>query len=58
MTQDIKTKKKERKICGVMDHDFKHLVRKGRADWRCPKCSQNVMLLLVFAHEAGIDLTK
>ena len=51
----MKDKKKE---CGIMEHDFKHLKRFGRADWRCPKCGKNVMLLLVFAQESGIDLTK
>jgi len=53
-----KTSKEERVECGPFDHDFKHLIRKGRADYRCPKCNENVMLLLVFAQDAGIDLTK
>ena len=47
--------KKEK--CEVMEHDFKHLKRFGRADWRCPKCGENVMLLLVYAYQAGIYLT-
>lgn len=47
-----------KKDCGVTEHDFKHLKRFGRADWRCPKCGKNVMLLLVYAQQAGIDLTK
>lgn len=51
-------KNKEEKKCEVMNHDFKHLKRFGRADWRCPKCGENVMLLLVYAYKAGIDLTK
>lgn len=50
--------KTQQKKCEGLDHDFKNLKRHGRADWRCPKCGENVMLLLVFAHEAGIDLTK
>lgn len=53
----METKKPETK-CGVSDHDFKHLKRYGRADWRCPKCQENVMILLVLAADAGIDLTK
>lgn len=51
-------KSKKIKECGVMEHDFKHLKRFGRADWRCPKCGNNVMLLLVFAQQSGIDLTE
>lgn len=31
---------------------------KGRADYRSPKCGENVMLLLVFAADANVDLTK
>ena len=46
------------KKCDTLNHDFKHLKRFGRADWRCPKCGENVMLLLVYAYQAGIDLTK
>lgn len=49
------TKKKE---CDTFEHDFKHLKRYGRADYRCPKCGVNVMLLLFFASEAGVDLAK
>lgn len=49
---------KQKKDCETLNHDFKHLKRYGRADWRCPKCEENVMLLLVFASQAGIDLTK
>lgn len=48
----------KKKVCKNLNHDFKHLKRYGRADWRCPKCGKNVMLLLFFAYEAGIDLTK
>jgi hypothetical protein len=44
--------------CKNFNHDFKNLKRRGRADWRCPLCGENVMLLLVFAADAGIDLTK
>jgi ribosomal protein L37AE/L43A len=55
-TKMNKTKKKF--DCKNLQHDFKHLKRYGRADWRCPKCGENVMLLLVYAYEAGIDLTK
>jgi len=44
--------------CNDFNHDFKHLKRYGRADWRCPKCDTNVMLLLVTAQQAGIDLTE
>ncbi len=43
--------------CETLDHDFGNLRRFGRADWRCPKCGENVMLLLVLAADAGIDLT-
>jgi len=50
--------KDKRKECKIFDHDFKNLIRKGRADWRCPKCGKNVMILLVYAEQAGIDLTK
>lgn len=51
-------KEKVKKECEVFNHDFKHLKRYGRADWRCPKCGKNVMILLVYAYDAGIDLTK
>ena len=44
--------------CKNLQHDFKHLKRFGRADWRCLKCGENVMLLLVFASQVDIDLTK
>lgn len=50
--------KKENIVCKDYTHDFKHLKRVGRADWRCPKCNDNVMFLLVTAYEAGIDLTE
>lgn len=40
------------------DHDFKNLKRMGRADYRCPRCGKNVMMLLVLAKDAGIDLTE
>ena len=53
-----KTIKQPKKTCSVLNHDFKNLKRYGRADWRCPKCGINVMLLLVFAEQSGIDLTK
>ena len=46
------------KKCDILCHDFKNLVRHGRADWRCPKCGENVMLLLVYATQAGLDLTE
>ncbi len=58
LKQPTSMNKEIKNDCGVMDHDFKHLKRYGRADYRCPKCSKNVMLLLVFAAEAGLDLTK
>mgnify|MGYP001608290588 CR=1 FL=1 len=48
----------KKKKCSAFDHDFKNLKRYKRADWRCPRCGYNVMLLLVFASEAGVDLTK
>ena len=53
-----KPKVVKKKECLNLQHDFKHLKRYGRADWRCPICGENVMLLLVFAQEVGIDLTK
>ena len=53
-----KTIKQPKKTCLALNHDFKNLKRYGRADWRCPKCGINVMLLLVFAEQSGIDLTK
>lgn len=49
------TKKKE---CELFEHDFKNLIRRGRATAFCPKCDTDVMLLLVYALDAGIDLTK
>lgn len=52
------TGKTNKKSCENLDHDFKHLKRYGRADWRCPKCGDNVMLLIVLAQQAGIDLTE
>lgn len=48
----------KKKDCDTLEHDFKHLKRFGRADHRCPICGKNVMLLLVYASQAGIDLTK
>ena len=39
-------------------HDYENLKRCGRADWRCPKCGDDVMLELAVAYEAGVDLTK
>ena len=44
--------------CEIFEHDFKHLLRRGRATAVCPKCGKDVMLLLVYALGAGIDLTK
>jgi hypothetical protein len=44
--------------CKNLQHDFKHLKRCGRANWQCPVCKKDVILLLVLAHESGIDLTK
>lgn len=44
-----------KKLCKNLQHDFKNLKRFGRADWRCPKCGDNVMLLLLYMYEAGID---
>lgn len=58
MTNTLTLQEKTNKECEVFDHDFKHLKRFGRADYRCPKCGKNVMLLIVYAQEAGIDLTK
>jgi hypothetical protein len=55
MTNPIQT---ENRKCKTLEHDFKHLKQYGWADWRCPKCGENVMLLLVFAYDAGIDLTN
>lgn len=52
---NLKAPKKE---CEVFEHDFKNLKRFGRADWRCPLCGKNVMILLVYASDAGIDLTE
>lgn len=59
MTTPMNSLNRDRKkTCDTLNHDFKHLKRFGRADWRCPKCGENVMLLLVYAYQAGIDLTK
>lgn len=33
-------------------HDYEHPVRKGRADWRCPKCDKNIMFELLLIHQA------
>jgi hypothetical protein len=46
------------KQCEVHDHDWKHLIRKGRASYICPGCDQNVMLLLVLMSDAGVDLNE
>lgn len=61
MTKMKKLKKKEilvKKECEIFEHDFKHLTRKGRATAFCPKCGKDVMLLLVYALDTGLDLTK
>lgn len=42
-------KKKECKQC-----DFKNAIRKGRADWRCPRCDRNLMIEMVYMAQAGI----
>lgn len=44
--------------CETLEHDFKHLIRRGRANYECPRCGENVMILLTFAYKAGIDLTE
>lgn len=50
--------KKKLKKHTSLEHDFTNLKRYGRADWRCRGCGENVMILLVLAQEAGIDLTE
>ena len=42
--------KKECKNC-----DISKAIRKGRCDWRCPKCGRQLMLEIFFMFEAGID---
>lgn len=44
--------------CEVARHDWKNLIRKGRASYECPQCHKDVMLELVLMAEAGIDITK
>lgn len=46
-----------KKPCDTFKHDFKHLIRKGYTAI-CPKCGKDVMILLVYALQAGIDLTE
>ena len=41
---------KECKTC-----DFKNAIRKGRADWRCPKCGRQLMLDMVFMTDADVN---
>jgi predicted RNA-binding Zn-ribbon protein involved in translation (DUF1610 family) len=44
----VKDKMTEIDVCA---HDYEHPIRKGRADYRCPKCGENIMLMLVFIAE-------
>lgn len=41
--------------CKDLNHDFKHAIRKGRANYVCPVCGDQLMLLMLFMFEAGID---
>jgi tRNA(Ile2) C34 agmatinyltransferase TiaS len=43
-------KAKKKKEC---EHDYDHPVRKGRSDYRCPKCGDCVTLASVLLHELG-----
>ena len=56
--EPMKTPHTMKKKCKNFNHDFKNLKRYGRADWRCPRCGENVILLLVLAQQTGIDLTQ
>lgn len=41
-----------KKTCKDFKHDYKHYVRKGRANLRCPKCDADITLELVLMAEA------
>lgn len=43
----------QKKICKQCD--FKNAIRKGRANWICPRCGRQLMLEMVFMAEAGIE---
>ena len=45
----------EIKECENLEHDFRHAVRKGRANYICPLCGAQLMLLMVFMYEADIN---
>lgn len=45
--------KKECKWC-----DFKNAIRKGGADYRCPRCDRNLMFEMVSMADAGIDYSE
>jgi len=44
--------------CTGLNHDFEHLIRRGRAHYECPKCGEDVTMMLLLAEQAGIDLTN
>lgn len=37
------------------DCDFENAIRKGRANWRCPKCDRDLTLELVLMYDAGVE---
>ena len=45
-------KPKEKKKCKDLQHDYDNAIRKGRAYYVCPKCGEDITLLLVFIEEA------
>lgn len=47
---------KKKKECSHLNHEWKNLQRKGRCSWICPKCGEDIMLILVLLHEAGISI--
>jgi uncharacterized protein (UPF0212 family) len=44
--------------CGHLNHDWKNLIRRGRAHYECPKCKEDVSMILFMAQQSGIDLTE
>ncbi len=38
--------------CPNLQHDYDNAVRKGRAHYVCPKCGQDITLMLVLLEDA------
>lgn len=42
----------------TLSHDFTNLIRKGRAHYECPRCGEDVSMILFLSLQSGIDLTE